>query len=516
MMEGMALTDRLSSLGRAAGRLLAADERRVTPIEQAVLFIGVQRRSAAAKNVFPLHPFAAAPKNGVPRSLPPGTVDSHGAELSSHAGEEAPPCSAKPLWPNLVWSNLVWPSLVWPNLVWPNLGKTPKPLRATRPILICLSLCLCVSVVNPLFAADKEHLAMLAAAQAAFDRVEHMAAPPLADSSACVQTQAAMLSVALPGEESELHYRKGFCELAVAAVTRTPSAFTDAAAELDHAGASMLAWLVRRAGHLTDEANWGEPDSCPKSCEPLIPVAKLWRGWVALKAGNAFAAAVQFDALPNSGWPRYVAGQSAYRSGGYAESVARYRQALDIWTQDQQDPNPSLALRLSPPEDIPQLLTELGGAQILAGDMAGAVATLDRALQASPKPRAYFLRARAKELAGQSEGALADYNLASRAAFADANDLASGEAHLYRGILLYRRKDYVKAEEEFASALNFEIAPTLRTDASAWRHLSAVASGFCGASRQYLEKLLPSVSPYFPKAEAEALAHGCPAAGLFP
>ena len=131
---------------------------------------------------------------------------------------------------------------------------------------------------------------MLANAQAAFDRVTGTATPPLADASACVQTQAAMLSVALPGEESELHYRKGYCELAVAAVTHAPSAFTDAAAELDRSGANMLAWLARRAGHLTDQPSWSEPDSCPKSCDPLRPVARLWKGWVALSVGDLDAA----------------------------------------------------------------------------------------------------------------------------------------------------------------------------------------------------------------------------------
>ncbi|MGA2539907.1 MAG: hypothetical protein ABSF53_28145, partial [Terracidiphilus sp.] len=168
-----------------------------------------------------------------------------------------------------------------------------------------MTLCL-----TPLFAADKERLAMLANAQASFDRVSGVASPPLADASACVQTQAAMLSVALPPEESELHYRKGYCQLAVAAITRAPQAFSDAAAEFDLSGASMLAWLARRAGHptgsATDPANWGQPDSCPKSCEPLIPVAHLWRGWVALNAGNPYAAEVQFDTQPNSGWTPYV------------------------------------------------------------------------------------------------------------------------------------------------------------------------------------------------------------------
>jgi tetratricopeptide (TPR) repeat protein len=365
-------------------------------------------------------------------------------------------------------------------------------------------------VVNTSFAADKEHLAMLASAQAAFDRVERVAAPPLPEASACVQTQAAMLSVALPAEESELHYRKGFCQLAVGAMTHAQSAFADAAAELDRSGASMLSWLARRAGNLPEQANWNQPDFCPKSCEQLIPVAKLWKGWLALNAGDLYAAAALLDAQTYSAWQAYVDGMLAFRGGRYAESAARYGEALDIWTRRQQLKDPPLSVLLSPPGDIPQLLTELGGAQILTGNPKVAITTLERAAEASPKGRTYFLRARARELAGQSEAALADYNLASRAAFADADGLASGEAHLYRGILLFRRKDYVRAEEEFSSALNFEISPTMRPDASAWRHLSAVASGSCGPSREYLERSLASVSPYFPKGEAKAMAAACP------
>ena len=320
-----------------------------------------------------------------------------------------------------------------------------------------------------------------------------------------------MLSVALPGEESELHYRKGFCQLAVAAITSAPSTYKEAAEELDRAGASMLAWLARRAGRLTDAPAWNQPDACPQSCQLLVPVANLWLGLVALNAGNLDAAATHVSSQPGSGWPAYIAATKAFRAGHYPEAAESYRVALDVWTRARQEYNPSLALRLAPPRDIPQLLTELGGAQILAGDATMAIATLDRVIPDSPTAHVYFLRARAKELAGQPEPALADYNLASRAAFADATDLASGEAHLYRGILLYRRKDYVRAEQEFSSALNFKIAAGLRPDATAWRHLSAVASGSCGVSRQYLEQSLESVSPYFPKAEAEAMAAGCPA-----
>jgi tetratricopeptide (TPR) repeat protein len=120
-----------------------------------------------------------------------------------------------------------------------------------------------------------------------------------------------------------------------------------------------------------------------------------------------------------------------------------------------------------------------------------------------------YLRALAKEKMGDAEGALTDYNLASRAAFAGAKDLASGEAHLYRGILFYRRKDFTQAEEEFSSALNLEVSGDLGKDAAAWRHLSAVAAGSCAASREHLERSLLSVSPYFPKDEARAAIASC-------
>ena len=368
-------------------------------------------------------------------------------------------------------------------------------------------------VTSAIYAADDRHLAMLRDAQAAFERVERSSGPVLADAQSCVQSQAAMLSVALPAEESDLHYRKGFCELTVAAVTRNASTFTDAAAELERSGANMLAWVARRAGQLTDQPAWAKPDNCLASCQSLIPVANLWLGWLAFRRGEFDSAIQQFSARPDSGWAAYAAGAKAFQSKHYSDAVARYREALDSWTRAQKQSNPSLALRLSPPADIPALLTELGGAQLLNGDPKSAVATLDQAVQSTPPAaKSFFLRARAKELSGQAEPAQADYNLASRSALAASTDLASGEAHLYRGILLYRRKDYSRAEEEFASALNLEIPPDLRPDASAWRHLSAVASGSCGASRQFLEQALAAVSPYFPKAEAQTLAAGCPAA----
>jgi tetratricopeptide (TPR) repeat protein len=154
---------------------------------------------------------------------------------------------------------------------------------------------------------------------------------------------------------------------------------------------------------------------------------------------------------------------------------------------------------------------QLGEAQLLAGDLQAAVTALDKTIKAKPSlSRAIYYRARAEELQGQAEPALADFTLASRTAFANAENLKSGEAHLYRGILFFRRKDFARAEDEFSSALNFEIPADLLPDAQAWRHMAAVAGGACGASRELLEDSLARVSALFPKQEARKIAAACP------
>jgi hypothetical protein len=99
--------------------------------------------------------------------------------------------------------------------------------------------------------------------------------------------------------------------------------------------------------------------------------------------------------------------------------------------------------------------------------------------------------------------------MASRTAFANAKDLASGEAHLYRGILLYRRKDFSRAEDEFASALNFDVPDSLRADVRGWRQMAAAASGSCTSAKELVDHALPAVSPYFPKDEARQVAAAC-------
>jgi single-strand DNA-binding protein len=357
-----------------------------------------------------------------------------------------------------------------------------------------------------LFAADEQHLALLRASNETFDRVNTAASVTLADASACVQSQAAMISVALPAEQEVLHYHKGFCQLAVAAITRNAGGFNEAAAELDLGNAHMLAWLARV------QLNTAAP--LPKVTEERTNVAfarveRLWLGWLAWKRNDLDRAAYHFAGQAETGWPSWAAGLQAVRDSHYRDAATDFSQTIDAWRHARGEASPSLAARLSPPTELSQALTELGGAQLLSGDLATAVTTLNTALEGGPDARAYYYRARARELSGQTDASLSDYNLASRAAFAAAQELSSGEAHLYRGILAYRRKDYLRAEDEFSSAMNLDIPQALRPDASAWRHLAAVAAGFCAASKDQLVRALPTVSPYFPKDEAKTLAAGC-------
>ncbi len=396
-----------------------------------------------------------------------------------------------------------------------------------------------------LLAADDQRLALLTQAEAAFDRVQLAPEPQLHDTAACVLSQAALLPVTAPDDVAVIHFRKGYCTLSGAAITRNAAEFNDAAAQFEQAIAAwplhpvaknrpseplptvlrILTSVSRLHAGADDPAteratnDIREAVANPVCSTTLLPAAychayvrtgKQWLGWLALRRGDLRAAAADFADSPGSGWPEWVAARQLFEAGNYREAAVRYRLAFDLLHVDTLRLLPD---RLGPPADRASELAEWGGAQVAAGDAAAAISTLDAAVKADPSnAHAIYLRAAAKESAGQKEAALADYNLASRTAFANAKDLASGEAHLYRGIILYRRKDYPHAENEFASALNFTITPAMRADAEAWRHLSAVASGACEASRQYLERSMASVSPFFPKQEARGVMASCTAA----
>jgi tetratricopeptide (TPR) repeat protein len=401
-----------------------------------------------------------------------------------------------------------------------------------------------------LFAYDDRQLAIALKAQSDFDRVELVARPRIADSEACVQSQAAALAVSLPEERSLLHFRKGYCAFAGAVATQATRQFQAAVAELDKAIEAWPARMLKNAKHAAPEpvppalrvfagivrlhaaaevagidsarqeiAEAMESSSCKSGlmsatfCGQVLGAGAQWLGWIALRDNQLEQAASHFSTVPDSGWSAWVQGRRDFGDARYAAAAAQYAQATHLWTLVWQGEGPTLPQALWPRPQFASALADWGGARLLAGDPSGAIVTLDAAVQADPaNAHALYLRARAKELAGRKDEALADYNLASRTAFAAAQDLASGEAHLYRGIVLFRRKDYARAEDEFASALNFEMTGALRPDARAWRHLAAVAGGSCGSARQSLNLALPAVSPFFPQDEARSLASACGAA----
>jgi tetratricopeptide (TPR) repeat protein len=391
---------------------------------------------------------------------------------------------------------------------------------------------------------------LAARAEADYERVALAVSPGLIEASACQQSQAALVSIAPLGQLPPIHYRKGYCALVAAALGSQASpenerqGWDDAASEFHQAIESWpaahpvkrgqavppvpeilpLAEAIARVHGAVAESSAGdnggalaaavEHPSCgggfttPELCQAYVDVGREWLGWMALRSDDPAGAAREFSSPAAAGWNNWAEGLQAFGSARYKDAAAHFGQAIADWDRDRADSG--WFRRLRPQPDWTASLTEWGGARLLAGDYAGAIAALDRAAALSREnARAFYLRALARERSGHAEDALTDYNLASRAAFASARELASGEAHLYRGILLYRRKDYAGAEAEFSSALNFDVAPSMRADAVAWRHLAAVVQGGCQSSRQFLGQSLASVSPFFPRQEAQAAAAAC-------
>jgi hypothetical protein len=358
--------------------------------------------------------------------------------------------------------------------------------------------------------------------------------------------------VSPPEERSLLYYQNGYCAFAGAAVTGDPGQFLAAVESFEKAieawparahksakrappepvfGALRIFASIARLHGATDVevaatarqeiATALESPSCtsslmpPAFCAEVLAGGAQWLGWMALRENQLDHAARRFSQAPGSGWSEWVQGRREFDNARFGAAAEQYAKAIDGWKRIWQGEGPTLAQALGPRPQYGTALADWGGARLLAGDLPGAIVTLDASVQAdSASPYALFLRARAKELAGQKDAALADYNLASRTAYAAAVDLASGEAHLYHGIVLYRRQDFARAEEEFSSALNFEMAGALRPDARAWRHLAAVAGGSCGEARESLSRALAAVSPFFPRGEARSRASACGVASI--
>jgi tetratricopeptide (TPR) repeat protein len=407
-------------------------------------------------------------------------------------------------------------------------------------------LILVLAALPALAAGDPVQLALVARAQSDFDRVQLSAAPALVDTAACLQSQAAVLAVTAPESVPLIRFRQGFCALTSALLTKDRKSFTDAAQAFEQsiaarelrprdnrkappepetsavASLAAISRLLAGAPASDFKALDGRLDlarktaSCPATvmpvalCREILAMSAQWQGWIAVRQNQLLDAATFFAPVPSSGWRHWVAGREAFRRRDYREAADAYGRAVETWTQGEKNRTVRIPQALEPQADLASALSDLGGAQIAAGDAHLAVATLDRALRRDPdRPWAFFLRGRARELSGDAGGALADYNLAARTALASSSEQSTGEGRFYRGVWTLRRGDAEGAEAEFSEALNAGPPPNLAADVAAWRALAAVTAGACGASRDKLESAAAAASPFFPRPEARTVMASC-------
>ncbi len=402
---------------------------------------------------------------------------------------------------------------------------------------------LAVLAAASLYAADERKLALESAAQADFDRVTATAAPDLAIATKCVQSQAMLLAVATPQETAPIVFRRAYCALASAAATQDHAGFIQASELFDDAiadaGVAPLkekllptvpsTWRIfaaiarlnggesaesqRAALSTAVDARYADEASCQigaaamEFCHSVHQLGSAWLGWIALGAADLPAAERRFAESNTPPWTQWTAGLNSFHNGNYTAAAADYSRAIEIW-RGQSD---SLTGRLAPQPVMSNMLTEWAGAQLAVGDAEKALANLEAAVRADgSNERAFYLRGVAKQRLGRKDAATDDYNLAARAAFAKTGETGASEAHFYRGLALYGRKDFPRAESEFDGVLNADSPSPWQADVRAWRYLAAVAGGACGASRSSLDRALASVSPYFPKEEARTASAACP------
>src|SRR5205814_4202930 len=132
-----------------------------------------------------------------------------------------------------------------------------------------------------------------------------------------------------------------------------------------------------------------------------------------------------------------------------------YQKTLAAWAAIERSPNPDVVTLLGPKLDAGAIQYQLGLLEFSRQRYDAAINQLDGAIKASPKNSyAIFLRARSKDALHLNQAALSDYALAAQTARAGGDTSWSvGQAHFYRGMLLFAGKDYTRAEGEFANAL---------------------------------------------------------------
>lgn len=385
-----------------------------------------------------------------------------------------------------------------------------------------------------------------------FDKVDLSARPSLQDALVCAQSQTPALAATRSDQHFEIFYRRAYCELFAGIAGGESAQFQAAARDFTQAGAAwppksrdeipaglrVLVWVARLEQGRT-AANYPDANReleaaitgvswerlCPPSpvmnqafCKSLVETGRAWLGWLSYRVQNLEGAATVLAPIRQSPWALWVAGRQAQRLDRTPEAADNYAKALAAWAAAEKSPNPDLIAQLGPKPDLAAMYYELGLANFAVTRHDLAITAFDQAVSRAPSnSHAVFVRARAKEALGLDTPALADYKLAAENA-KSSNDLTwpVGEAHYYRGVLLYRKKDYAGAGAEFSSAEGAKLLDIPQADVTAWRGLAEVAGGAC-QSGERLDSSLRVASVRFPKDEADALVMNCrlrAAAGL--
>lgn len=373
-------------------------------------------------------------------------------------------------------------------------------------------------------------------ARSAFHKVEASADPGVKEIASCIQAQSAWLRIARPAERPIAHYRMGYCSLRSGVVSGDAAAYEEAEREFAASFESLAVKDKARSSaafkaprisvslaaarkedldpKLLAELKAGserqicanQPVITADFCKTLTDTARLWLGWDAFRKDNLREADVMFLGAPESGWSLWLSGRQALETRQAPDALSLLQKTLARWTDAG---TRGLAELLGPKPELGRLYLDLGLAQYLMGDYAAAINSFDESARQSPRNHALYARARTKDALGLRQAALADYELLGANAAGEPSESAAG---YYRGIVLFQRKDYKKAELEFASALAAPEGEIRRAEIAGWRNLAATADGKCDGHWPAGVEAGVSAGPtsiLFPGAEAEALELDC-------
>jgi tetratricopeptide (TPR) repeat protein len=385
----------------------------------------------------------------------------------------------------------------------------------------------------------------MAKAKLDFEKVDAQPIPDVAATAGCVQSNAAALPVTRPEERYLVYYRKGYCELFGGVLTGASDNFQAAVRDFTEAVASWpkkaptrppvgLRALIEIAkleqGRMADsypdlardlEAVIAEQSCSPTPvmaatfCKALIETARTWLAWLAYRKNDFTESARVLEPLAQpdrmSPWAIWISGRLAQQQNRAAEAASLYEKTLAAWSAAERSTAPDVVTLLGPKLDVGSIHFQLALVDYSLQRYDSAITHFDIALKISPRNSyAIFLRARSKEALHLNAPAMDDYAQAAQTARGSNDAIWNvGQAHYYRGLLLYQARDYTRAEGEFSNALGGRLGEVAQADVSAWQAMAAVAGAGCKSSVDLLESAAKAASSQFPKAQADAMIFDC-------